>query len=46
MTPRDEAQVKQLNAKIEKVNEEIKKLEKVKANLQSQKNTIIQGVYK
>lgn len=46
MTPRDEAQVKQLNAKIEKVNEEIKKLEIVKANLQSQKNTIIQGVYK
>ena len=46
MTARDEAQVKQLNAKIEKVNEEIEKLEKVKANLQSQKNTIIQGVYK
>ena len=42
MTARDEAQVKQLNAKIEKVNEEIDKLEKVKANLQSQKNKIIQ----
>ena len=46
MTPRDEAKLKQLDAKIKKVNEEIKKLEKVKVNLQSQKNTIIQGVYK
>ena len=46
MTTRDEAKLKQLDAKIEKVNEEINKLEKVKANFQSQKNTIIQGVYK
>ena len=46
MTARDEAKLKQLDAKIKKVNEEIEKLEKVKANLQSQKNTIIQGVYK
>ena len=42
MTARDEAQVKQLNAKIEKVNEEIEKLEKARAVFQSQKNKIIQ----
>lgn len=46
MTQRDEAKLKQLDAKIKKVNEDIKKLEKAKANFQSQKNTIIQGVYK
>ena len=46
MTPRDEAKLKQLDAKIDKINEDIEKLEKAKANLQSQKNTIIQGVYK
>ena len=42
MTPRDEEKIAQLNAKIAKVNEEIKKLEAVKANLHSQKNTISQ----
>ena len=46
MTQRDEAKLKQLDAKIDKINEDIEKLEKAKANLQSQKNTIIQGVYK
>ena len=46
MTPRDEAKLKQLEAKIKNVDEDIKKLEIVKANYQSQKNTIIQGVYK
>lgn len=46
MTQRDEAKLKQLDAKIDKINEDIKKLEKAKANFQSQKNTIIQGVYK
>ena len=46
MTQRDEAKLKQLDAKIKHVDEEIKKLEIVKANFQSQKNTIIQGVYK
>lgn len=43
MTLREEANLKQLDAKIENVDKEIKKLEIVKANLQSQKNTIIQG---
>ena len=46
MTQRDEAKLKQLDAKIDKINEDIKKLEKAKANFHSQKNTIIQGVYK
>lgn len=46
MTIREEAKIKQLDAKIKNVDEEIKKLEIVKTNLQSQKNTIIQGVYK
>ena len=46
MTPLDEAKIAQLNAKIAKTEEEIKKLEAVKANLQSQKNTILQKVYK
>lgn len=46
MTPRDEAKISQLNAKIEKTEEEIKKLEAMKANYQSQKNTILQNVYK
>lgn len=46
MTTREEAKLKQLDAKIKNVDEEIKKLEIVKSNLQSQKNTIIQGVYK
>jgi len=46
MTQREEAKLKQLDAKIKNVDEEIKKLEIVKSNLQSQKNTIIQGVYK
>lgn len=46
MTPRDEAKISQLNAKIAKVDEEIKKLEAMKANYQSQKNTILQKVYK
>ena len=36
MTPRDEAKLAQLNAKIEKTEEEIKKLEAMKANYQSQ----------
>lgn len=46
MTQREEAKLKQLDAKIKNVDEEIKKLEIVKANLQSQKNTILQRVYK
>ena len=46
MTPRDEAKIAQLNAKIDKVDEEIKKIEAMKANYQSQKNTILQKVYK
>ena len=46
MTLRDEAKIAQLNAKIAKTEEEIKKLEAMKAKYQSQKNTIIQGVYK
>lgn len=46
MTQRDEAKIAQLNAKIEKTEEEIKKLEAMKANYQSQKNTILQKVYK
>ena len=46
MTPRDEAKIAQLNEKIAKTEEEIKKLEAMKANYQSQKNTIIKGVYK
>ena len=46
MTPRDEAKISQLNAKIEKTEEEIKKLEAMKANYQNQKNTILQKVYK
>ena len=46
MTARDKAKIAQINAKLEHVEEEIKKLEIIKANLQSQKNTIIQGVYK
>ena len=46
MTARDEAKLKQIEEKIKNVDEELKKLEIVKANLQSQKNTIIQGVYK
>jgi len=46
MTLRDEAKIAQLNSKIAKVDEEIKKLEAVKANYQSQKNTILQKVYK
>lgn len=46
MTPRDEAKIAQLDAKIAKVEEEIKKLEVMKANYQSQKNTILQKVYK
>lgn len=46
MTQRDEAKLAQLNAKIAKVDEEIKKLEAMKANYQSQKNTILQKVYK
>ena len=32
MTPRDEGKIAQLNAKIDKVDEEIKKLEAMKAN--------------
>lgn len=43
MTARDESKLKQIEAKIKNVDEELKKLEIVKANLQSQKNTIIQG---
>ena len=46
MTPRDEAKIAQIDAKIAKVEEEIKKLEAMKANYQSQKNTILQKVYK
>ena len=46
MTQRDEAKLKQLDAKIDKINEDIEKLEKAKANFQSQKNTILQRVYK
>ena len=46
MTPRDEAKIAKLNAKIAEVDEEIKKLEAMKANLQSQKNTTLQKVYK
>lgn len=46
MTARDEAKLAQINAKLEHVEEELKRLEIVKANYQSQKNTIIQGVYK
>ena len=46
MTARDEAKLKQIDSKLEHVEQELKKLEIVKANLQSQKNTIIQGVYK
>ena len=46
MTPREEAKISQINAKIAKVDEEIKKLEAMKANYQSQKNTILQKVYK
>ena len=46
MTQREEAKISQLNAKIAKVDEEIKKLEAMKANYQSQKNTILQKVYK
>ena len=42
MNLRDEAKIEQLDAKIAKVDEEIKRLEIVKANLQSQKNTILQ----
>ena len=37
MTPRDEAKLAQLNAKIEKIEEEIKKLEAMKANYKSKK---------
>ncbi len=44
MTARDKAKIAQLDAKLEHVEEEIKKLEIVKANLQSQKNTILQKV--
>ena len=46
MTARDEANLKQIDAKIEQTEQELKKLEIVKANLQSQKNTILQRVYK
>ena len=42
MTARDKAKLAQINAKLEHVEEELKKLEIVKANLQSQKNTILQ----
>ena len=42
MNLRDEAKIAQLDAKIAKVDEEMKRLEIVKANLQSQKNTILQ----
>ena len=42
MTPRQEAMIKQLDAQIVHTDKEIKKLEKVKANLLSRKNTITQ----
>ena len=42
MTPRDEAKLAQINKKIENTEKEIKKLEAIKSNYQSQKNTILQ----
>ena len=44
MTLREKAKVAQIDEKIKQTDEEIKKLEIVKANLQSQKNTILQKV--
>ena len=42
MTAREKAKKQQLEAQLKKVNEDIEKLYKVKANLQSQLNTINQ----
>lgn len=42
MTAREKAKLAQINEKIKQTDEEIKKLEIVKVNLQSQKNTILQ----
>ena len=42
MTLREKAKVAQIDEKIKQTDEEIKKLEIVKVNLQSQKNTILQ----
>ena len=44
MTLREKAKVAQIDEKIKQTDEEIKKLEIVKVNLQSQKNTILQKV--
>ena len=42
MTAREKAKKQQLEEQLKKVNEDIEKLYKVKANLQSQLNTINQ----
>ena len=42
MTAREKAKKQQLEAQLKKVDEDIEKLYKVKANLQSQLNTINQ----
>ena len=42
MNAREKAKINQLEAQLKKVNEDIEKLYKVKANLQSQLNTINQ----
>ena len=42
MNAREKAKINQLEAQLKKVNEDIEKLDKVKANLQSQLNTFEQ----
>ena len=42
MTAREKAKINQLEAQLKKVNEDIEKLYKVKANIQSKLNTINQ----